>query len=334
MTDAPVIAPPQDQYAQSKTGDAPAITLPQDHYAHPDAATEWWWHIGTLNSGDRVFGFEIAINGSGAQGSVFTQLMLTDVQNQQHYQATSGTSYSKDWAESDATKPWYAVINGPDGAGCQTGFATNPLNMSVQASFTDIDTAAEIILQLQLNQKGAPLLVWGTGLQDGNYYYSLTNLQASGQISINGEIFPVTGVTWMDHEWGVFPPGTAWILQDMQLPNGIAIMNYAAGIKPELGKPMPSHATILDLAGGSTEHDSTSTPLGPTWTDRHGNEYFTRWTVEIPGITGTNFEVTSLVPGQAFEQAISVYEGVATFTGQLAGEPVSGTAWNEQKLAG
>lgn len=318
----------------------PAITLPKDHYAHPDAATEWWWHIGTLNSGDRVFGFEIAINGSSKQGFVFTQLMLTDVQNQKHYQSTSGIPYTADWAESDPTKPWYATITDPSGGSAsQSAPAENPLNMSVKASFADIDTGTQIAFQLQLDQQGPPLLVWGNGFQDGNYYYSLTNLQASGSISIGGESHAVEGVTWMDHEWGVFPKGTTWILQDMQFDNGVSIMNYASDSVPELGVPMPSHATVLTPDGSSTEYDSVATPLGPTWTDRHGITYFTKWQVEIPALEAA-FEVASLMPGQAFEQEVTVYEGVAVYLGTIGnlgaagGEIVSGTAWNEQKIMG
>lgn len=311
------------------------INLPADQYAHPEANTEWWWHIGTLTAGDRAFGFEIALNGAAKSGFKFTQMMLTDVENQKHYQSTSGLSYTSDWAASQPGQPFYAVVNGPDGAGCMTAFASNPLDMSLQASFTDIDTGTEIVFQLQLNQQGAPLLVWGSGEKDGNYYYSLTNLQTTGRVFLGGEEFPVTGTTWMDHEWGVFPGGTTWALQDMQFDDGMAIMNYCSDTIPALGVPMASTATVLTPDGRSTVYDSVATPLGPTWTDRNGIEYFTRWqvTIDQPLFKG-GFEVQSLVPGQAFEQTVKVYEGAASFAGTLGELPVSGTAWNEQKLGG
>jgi predicted secreted hydrolase len=311
------------------------ITLPKDQYAHLAADSEWWWHIGTLKSGERVFGFEIALNGPAPAGSakaMFTQIMLTDVLTQRHYQATSGVMYSADWASAVPGTPFYAVINGTKSPAAMTGFSTNPTEMFVQASFTDLDSPTEIVFQLRLAQDGPPLLVWGTGEQHCNYYYSFTNLRASGQISIDGETFPVTGVTWMDHEWGVFPPGTAWVLQNMQLENGISLMNYASNTPAKLGVRLATTATILEPDGRSVVEDGHATPLGPVWSDRKGNPYFTKWKVEIPGRAAV-FEVTSLVPGQAFEETVKVYEGVAEAVGTWEGKAVRGTAWNEQRLA-
>ena len=74
------------------------IQLPQDHYAHPDQPTEWWWIIGTLTSGERVFGFEITVNARAAQDGApainFTEIMLTDVASGAHYQRTAGGLFS------------------------------------------------------------------------------------------------------------------------------------------------------------------------------------------------------------------------------------------------
>jgi predicted secreted hydrolase len=59
-----------------------------------------------------------------------------------------------------------------------------------------------------------------------NYYYSLTHLQATAPFPSAPKRLAVTGVTWMDHEYGAF--GSAqnpvkWILQAMQLDNGARI---------------------------------------------------------------------------------------------------------------
>ena len=64
------------------------LSVPKDMYRHDGAPTEWWWHIGTLRAGDRVFGFEI--NAASFTGSSFamTQLSVSDVQEQRHFQRT------------------------------------------------------------------------------------------------------------------------------------------------------------------------------------------------------------------------------------------------------
>ena len=112
-------------------------------------------------------------------------------------------------------------------------------NMQVKALLVDQATGKPITFDLTLSQQGRPFFVWGTGInpdgegstvQTRNYYFSLTRLAASGTIDIAGEKHAVSGVTWMDHEYGAF--GTAanpvkWFLQDMQLDNGVCISNYA-----------------------------------------------------------------------------------------------------------
>ncbi len=87
------------------------LYLPKDQYLHVGAPTEWWWHTGTLKAGGRVFGFEI--NTAAFYPLGFFQVMLTDVENQKHYQLTSLIPGIKDWAESDPSKDWWVKQTGP-----------------------------------------------------------------------------------------------------------------------------------------------------------------------------------------------------------------------------
>lgn len=324
------------------------IELPRDHYAHPDAPTEWWWNVGTLASGDRVFGFEITVNGdpvaSGGRPPLnFTQIMLTDVANAIHYQKTAGALFSPGWAESDPGKPWHVTMAAPDSSGggvTMSAPVDNPLSMSVQASFIDADSNVPIAFDLQLDQQGPPLYVFGTGRENTadppdppayNYYYSLTHLRASGTIRIGEESFAVEGLTWQDHEYGAFPAGTDWTLQDMQLDNGVHLSNFAANTPPVLDQAMKSQATLL-IDGVSTFVDTRTTPRAPTWLSAEGKIYFMIWDVEIDTPVPASLRVTSLVAGQEFKGPAKVYEGVASVVGTWDGAAVTGTAWNEQRI--
>jgi predicted secreted hydrolase len=221
-------------------------------------------------------------------------------------------------------------------------------SMSVKALLQDQSTATEVLFDLVLSQQGRPFFVWGTGvepdigdqgLDKSNYYFSLTRLQASGQVAIDGETFDVTGVTWMDHEYGAF--GTAsdpvkWILQDMQLDNGFCISNYATlkgAPPPVLNQRSPSVATVQDASGNLFFVESFLTPMGRTWTSPvSGVTYFLQLHVEIPSFDAS-LVVTSLVDAQEFPLPnVSAYEGVADVSGTFRGRPVTGTAWNEQAL--
>jgi predicted secreted hydrolase len=323
------------------------IHLPADHYLHPDAPTEWWWHTGTLKAGERIFGFEI--NAAAFYPAAFTQVMLTDVTNNAHYAQTSG-HLPMNWAESDITKDWFVKLGD---AAADSSYVTmnapqsDPTrNMVVKAALVDAATSKAVKFDLTFSQEGAPLIVWGTGsnpnppgpggVKDTNYYYSLTRLHASGTITIGDEEpIEVEGLTWMDHEYGLF--GTSkkpvkWSLQAMQLNDGVHISNYTV-LPMELNTPVKGQATVLFADGTTYFEPSTITPFGRTWKSSMGVVFFMDFKVEIPSFEA-EFTVTTLVEAQDFAIPISkidTYEGVAKVSGRFLDHEVHGTAWNEQQ---
>lgn len=341
------------------------INLPADQFAHTNAPTEWWWHIGTLIADDgRTFGFEVNATGmlTSSASYAFTQIQITDVKNKRNYQKVkSFIPRPNDWAEYDTTKPWSVNLGKGDIDSSVTMEAIdgNPLNMSLQASFIDVnpDSNAQTACQLNLNffQEGPPLLVWGNGcnlvdpsgtspITKNNYYYSFTHLKASGSIKIGDEVINVTGLTWMDHEYGAFPNGSTgkviWLLQDIQLQNGIHLSNYTKfGVYPEENVPMPSNATFL-IDGVSTFHKTITTPMGPTYTSKKGITYFLKFKIELEGHSHLSFIVESSCPDQVFRdgEGEDVYEGVGTaklvynLTQKKQIVVSEGTAWMEEKL--
>jgi len=408
------------------------IRMPADQYMHRGAPTEWWWHIGTLRAGDRVFGFEI--NAASFTQVAFTQLMLTDVKNARHLQRT--TFYApplnfdpNNWAEFDVVKDWSAALGSPvnvfsaiavtnPGSGYTSaptveisggggslalavavlqgdkvsqivlvspgiGFTSLPTitltggggggatavafhsyatmsapwadptkTMAIKARLVDDPSLAVVDFDLTMSQSGPVFMVHGTGLatsgqgsgghlQTNNYYYSLTKLQTTGTITIDGERFQVSGTTWMDHEYGWF--GTSsnpvkWILQDMQLDNGVSISNYAilGTTLPALNERRPSNATVMRPDGTTYYEPTFITPIDHTWTSpATGKTYFPVVQVDMPSFNAS-FVVRSLVDGQEFTMpgGGGVYEGVASATGTFEGQSASGTGWNEQAMGG
>ena len=328
----------------SQTAAPSAIVLPKDQYLHKGAPTEWWWHTGTLNAGGHLYGFEI--NAASFQEFAFTQVMLTDVQNQKHYQETVilfPPDFRPDsWAESDPTKPWFANLakvkmSAPVGA--------DPAQeMNVTATLKDADTKTEITFDLNLVQQGPPLKVWGTGVtnppkpptvETNNYYYSLTRLKAGGSIKIGSNpSMDISGVTWMDHEYGLFEnhgKTPSWILQDMQLGNGVCISNYSVDT-PALNKRTDSVATVQRHTGETHFVKTHVTPKRAWKSDKSGKTYFVELLVELPDFNAS-ISINSLMDSQEFHITkplpLNVYEGVGTAKGTFEGEDVSGTAWIE-----
>lgn len=340
--------------AKAVTADTDSvIELPRDMYLHTPiwtkenpsgCPTEWWWHTGSLKADDgRVFGFEI--NAAAFYPAYVTEVMLTDVQNKKHYQQSSKTLIPfEGWAESDPNKDWKVDLlnvqmHAPKNKPTQ--------NMSVHATLTDGN--ASVKFDLTMNQDGKPFLVWGTGVSPkptppttatNNYYFSLTRLHVTGTITITIddviEEINVTGVTWMDHEWGLFKEdghSVKWILQDMQLENGVTISNSSFK-PPVIGSQITGIATIQ--AGPNQDTVCVESKLTPKkrWQGPDGHYYVTESEVLIPSY-GAKFTVKSLMDDQLFTGVgAPIYEGAGTVSGsmKIGAEivDVNGTAWVEQ----
>lgn len=366
------------------------VHLPKDMYLHtpvydkklsPNGCqTEWWWHIGTLKSldGKRTFGFEINACALYKKGFAFTEVMLTDVENQEHYHETKpGIAFPDVWAETDSSKPWFVRLanvhmKAPQGDPTQ--------NMSVTATLENHmkgqNGINKIEFDLKMTQNGVPLYVFGNGavlhkgqtapnLGENNYYFSLTRINTTGTIKIYNseivepEIIEVSGETWMDHEWGNFtdesqsgtPQSVQWILQDMQLENGITLSNFTL-TPPKLNVPMSSMATVQLEPGGKSHYVETSmtalkkvqyrvaTPTKADPNKTAERTYFTEIVVSVPEF-GIEAYVKSSMDKQLFVGGI--YEGVGTVTAVVnametpegtKGKAVQtkGTAWVEQNI--
>src|SRR5262249_10952387 len=66
------------------------------------------------------------------------------------------------------------------------------------------------------------------GIAGFSYYYSRTHMAVTGSIVDHGATIPVTGLAWMDHQWGNFIPtaGGGWDWFSIQLANDVEYMIY------------------------------------------------------------------------------------------------------------
>lgn len=335
------------------------IDLPADQYRHNGTATEWWWHIGTLHAGDRKFGFEIAATSATVDGTVFgfSKVMLSDILNNINFQqqVVYDTVFDLDtFAEADPVQDWFVDLGvGSSSYISMTAPWWHSLDaMSIKAAIIDQQTGTPVVFDLTLSQNGPPLYVHGTGeiptgvpaphhLQANNYYYSLTALQVTGTIKIGNDApLNVTGMTWMDHEYGSFTNASGqspkWALQDVQLTTGVHLSNYCiVNNKPlVLNEPRDASASIRLPSGDMYFVPTVLTPRGTPWVSPHsGVTYFLEFDVELPDFGGS-LHLTTLMQDQEFHSnkypMLTVYEGAAYMSGAFEGAQVEGEAWNEQ----
>ncbi len=84
-------------------------------------------------------------------------------------------------------------------------------------------------IDLQLTARKPVLLEQGKGFVDvcgrKSYYYSYTDLEAKGILTLDGKIIEVEGKAWMDHQWADVPYDKhKWTWFSVQLDNGTDIM--------------------------------------------------------------------------------------------------------------
>ncbi len=176
------------------------IQFPRDEGSHPGSKTEWWYlnmHLEEKNSGRRLAAMVTYFNNQ------IKLLNLTDettgefLPNSCLGRLVSGTGFLHltHTAVGNPTPDRFFTL--------QTGRRLEPFRY-----FLDAGTE-KIRLHLFLTATKPPLLIAGDGyLPVGSsgttYYYSLPLLSVFGEWTENGTTDSVSGIGWMDHQWGNF----------------------------------------------------------------------------------------------------------------------------------
>ena len=146
----------------------------------------------------------------------------------------------------------------------------------------------------------------------------------------------MTGLSWMDHEFGSNQLGAGqagWDWFSLQLEDGRELMLYVLRLKNGRIEPLSSGTVVA--ANGTSKH----LPLSAyriqnrgTWkSPKSGATYPSGWTIEVPG-EGIRLQVEPTVPDQELvtrETHVTYWEGSVRVTGTSAGKPVRGEGYVE-----
>jgi predicted secreted hydrolase len=190
-------------------------------------------------------------------------------------------------------------------------------------------------VDLRLTDEKPPALHHGGyidyGPAGGSYYYSRTRLNVVGELGqTDGDVDPVSGIAWMDHQWGNFVVASAggWDWYSLQLDDDTELMLYvlraATGETTGVyGSQVLADGTLRDLPPGSVLAESTD-----TWTSPHtGAVYPSAWLLTLPG--GERLDVRPLLEDQELwfpasssagrVGAMAYWEGAVRVTGDRTG---------------
>jgi predicted secreted hydrolase len=177
------------------------------------------------------------------------------------------------------------------------------------------------------------------GARTGNAtrYYSLTRMPTQGSLTIAGEIVPVRGASWMDHEFGTSllePEQVGWDWFSLQLDDGSDLMLFQLRRRDGARDPR-SAGTWLPPAGRpeNIRNDDFHLESGGIWTSpASGAAYPLEWTVAIPARRLT-LRVAAAVADQELDVRPSIgvayWEGAITVAGMRNGRAISGRGYLE-----
>lgn len=319
------------------TGFARAVTprrfeFPADHGPHPEYALEWWYYTGNLQAADgRQLGYQLTFfrrsltpteptrqSQWGTNQAYLAHFAVTDVANNRFY-ATAEAQRGGALGLAGATaEPYRVFVNdwSAEGTGDQPRLRASQANVAIDLQLRSLKPPT---LQGErangLSQKGA---------EPGNasYYYSLTRMATEGVVTIDGQPIPVTGLSWMDHEFGTSSLGegqTGWDWFGLHLDDGRDLM--WGQLRREDGS--------IDVGQGSiTAADGTVTPFGrddvqvkalDRWRSPHtGAEYPSRWRITIPQVQ-MELIVEPLINDQELNVGLTYWEGAVRISGTTTG---------------
>ena len=188
------------------------------------------------------------------------------------------------------------------------------------------------VVDLYLKSSKQPLLLNGSGFLDlqvkTTYYYSLTHLETTGLIKINGHWIEVKGLSWMDHQWAQAPliRGDKWTWFSIQLNNGDDLVCFVYGDEIKT-----YHASLMTKSGQTKFTDKVF--FKPTaikhLSKETGSEYQLGYDIDLPEL---NLQLNVKPFNDKQEMifgSINYWEGGIKVVGLLNKEKISGQGFME-----
>lgn len=187
-------------------------------------------------------------------------------------------------------------------------------------------------IDLVLESQKKPLLLNKSGFLDlkvkTTYYYSLTNLKTLGIIKQKGKWIPVSGLSWMDHQWAQTPltDDDKWRWFSIQLNNGCDIICFVYGDKTKT-----SHASMIDKNNNIKTTDNVEIiPGNISYKNKiTGSEYYLDYEIKIPSFD-LEIKTTPFKKDQEMIfETIKYWEGGIGIEGKMYGKKVQGKGFCE-----
>ncbi len=328
QNDFAVLAQPADGFLQAQAGNP--LVFPADHGAHFDHRIEWWYLTANLlsESGEPY----------GMQWTLFRFAMtppderqkMTGAHGQQLFMAhvavttpTGHFSFQRYARGSDTDEPARAGVTAQPFSAWLDDWALEStgddwLPMQVRAKQDDVGFDLHLQSQQALVLQGIEGYSQKHKDGGGSYYYSQPFLEASGELSIDGQKITVSGDAWLDREWGsqfLQQDQSGWDWFSLHLDSGEKLMLFQLRNRGDNPAGNYLHGVLIDPNGAKT-------PLNPAMVGLEvldtspvsGRILPMKWRIELPQIE-RQFIVQALHENQWMQVDFPYWEGVVTVKG-------------------
>lgn len=319
------------------------FAFPRDHYAHDEYRTEWWYYTGHLRTADgEEYGYQVTFFRSGvaeaqanpsrwaAKNLYLAHFAISDIPRKtfRHFERMHRGSLGQAGASQEEFRVWIGDWevsgNGP----------TQHLKAR----------EGDFAVDLWLASQKAPIIHGENGISQkgrgrghASHYYSLTRIKTDGTLTVRGKALKVSGLTWMDHEFGsteLGPDQVGWDWFSLQFNDGTELMLYI--IRQADGRPDPHSAGTWVGADGRTRHlgqrDFRVEVLERWQSPRDPGLYPMKWRLSLPAL-GLEATLTPAFPDQELNTAKSTrviyWEGAVSVDGTTPVRRLTGRGYVE-----
>lgn len=319
------------------------FSFPRDHYSHDAFRTEWWYYTGHLRTGSgQEYGYQVTFFRSGiaearanpsrwaAKNLYLAHFAVSDIQRKtfRYFERVNRAGLGQAGARDKEFRVWILdwSVTGDGNAqhlrAGDGGFAVD-LHLTSQKALVVHGEGG-------ISQKGE-------GRGHASHYYSLTRLRTEGTLTVRGKTVPVTGLSWMDHEFGstqLNPDQVGWDWFSLQFDDGTELMLYI--IRKADGRPDPYSGGTWVGADGRTvrlgEPDFSVEVLDRWKSPRGKGVYPMKWRLRVRPIS-LEVIVTPAFPDQELDTAKSTrviyWEGAVSAEGTGEGRRLTAQGYVE-----
>ena len=329
----------------AKAEEVRQFSFPADHGPHPEYRTEWWYVTGNLDSPSAErFGFELAL-------FRFALTPLSVSENRDPSAWKTQQIFIGHFAVTDVTRQKFHFAERYARASIGlAGARARPFHVWLENwSLGSIDdsssawraraSADDIELDVTLTPLKAPVLNGQRGLSQkadkpGNatYYYSVPRLWSEGTLQIDGTVFPVSGLSWLDREWGssvLSSEQQGWDWFAVQLSDGSDLMFYSLR-KLDGSQDAHSAGTWVNRQGQSVplRAEDVSIEVLAYWDSPLGGRYPAAWRMLSP-LLDLDLQLEPVLNAQELNTRPRYWEGAVDVTGQKGGVGIDGRGYVE-----